>query len=275
MEMGLFPMGTRLSPRDPAIPAWDKIKDHEEMDLRMATHAAMVHLLDRGVGRIVGKLKEHHQLDNTLILFLSDNGASAEGGKLGFTGARGGDPKARTGTPDSYNSFGIAGANMCDTPFRRYKMFSHEGGISTPLIAHWPKGIPARLNGSLSEAPGHVIDLLPTCLDLAGADYPKRHAGKDVIPAEGMSLKPALQGEKMPARALYFEHTGNAAVRIGPWKLVREHRKPWELYNLAKDRTELHDLSASEPERAEALQAKWQAWARRVGVEPWPVRKRK
>jgi arylsulfatase len=275
MAMGLFPEGTRLAPRDPAIPAWDKVTNPYEMDLRMATHAAMVHLVDRDIGRVVGRLRQHDQLDDTLILFLSDNGASAETGPLGFTGSRGGNPEARTGTPDSYNSFGVAGANLCDTPFRRYKMFAHEGGISTPLIAHWPRGIPARLNGDLSETPGHVIDLLPTCLDLAGARYPKQRLGKDTIPPEGMSLKPALRGEPMPPRELYFEHMGNAAVRDGSWKLVRQHGKPWTLHNLSNDRSEGNDLARDEPERTKALAAKWTAWAERVGVEPWPFKKRK
>ncbi len=274
MKMGFFPKGTRLAPRDPAVPAWDEVGDHDEMDLRMATHAAMVHLIDRNIGRVVAKLHEHGQLDDTLLLFLSDNGASAESGPLGFTGARGGDPKARTGTPDSYNSFGIAGANMCDTPFRRYKMDVHEGGIATPLIAHWPEGIPARLNGSLTNATGHVIDLMPTCLDLAGADYPGTRSGKPIQPPEGLSLRPALEGGDWPERELYFEHMGNAAVRVGPWKLVRAHRKPWALFNLDEDRTEMNDLSSQQPERAQALETKWKAWAERVGVEPWPLRKR-
>ncbi|GAA5480596.1 arylsulfatase [Haloferula helveola] len=274
MGMGMFPEGTKLSPKDAKMPEWSKIEDKDEMDLRMATHAAMVHLIDRGVGRLVEKFEEFDELDNTLILFLSDNGASAETGPTGFTGSRGGDPKARTGTPNSYNSFGIAGANLCDTPFRRYKMFTHEGGISTPLIAHWPKGIPAKRNGSFEISPGHVIDLLPTCTDLAGVDYPSKRGEKDVMPTPGVSLRAALAGETPKERELYFEHEGNAAVRIGDWKLVRGHKEPWSLHNLAIDRTELVDLAKEDPERVESMKAKWKAWAERVGVRPWPVRKR-
>ena len=271
MEMGLFPVGTKLSAPDSRMPDWDKVKDQEEMDLRMATHAAMVHLIDRGVGRVVEKLKQRNQLENTLILFFSDNGASAETGPTGFTGNRGGDPKARTGTPDSYNSFGIAGANLCDTPFRRYKMETHEGGIATPMIAHWPKGIPKKLEGSITTAPGHVIDLMPTCLDLAGA---KLSSNKKITSLEGLSLKPAFQGKAMPERELYFEHMGNAAVRVGPWKLVQANRKPWELYNLETDRTELKNLSKAEPERVKVMAAKWKTWATRIGVQPHPLRRK-
>jgi arylsulfatase len=275
MKMGMFPSHTKLSKQDQSVPAWPKVKDPEEMDLRMATHAAMVHLVDRGVGRIVSKLKALEQLDNTLILFLSDNGASAESGPTGFTGARGGDPKARTGTPDSYNSFGTAGANMCDTPFRKYKMFVHEGGIATPLIAHWPKGIPAKLNGRLTPEVGHVIDLLPTCADVAGATYPQEFEGRAVTPVAGRSLKPVLTGKSVKRpEGLYFEHQGNAAVRIGNWKLVRAHRKPWAIYNLEADRTELADVSKQHPGRTLEMKAKWQAWAERVGVQSWPIKKK-
>ena len=275
LEMGVFPEGTRLSPRDERMPDWDEVKDREEMDLRMATHAAMVHLIDRGVGRVVQTLKKHGEFENTLVLFLSDNGASAESGPTGFTGNRGGDPKARTGTPDSYNSFGIAGANLCDTPFRRYKMYAHEGGVATPLVAHWPEGIPKEMQGRFVETPGHVIDFLPTCLDLAGAAYPETVEGRKITPVEGLSLRASLEGAELPQRSLYFEHMGNAAVRAGDWKLVRAHKKPWELYNLAKDRTELNDLASSEPERVTALEKNWQDWAKRAGVQPWPLKRRK
>tara|TARA_R110002096_G_scaffold61218_5_gene152181 strand:- start:1110 stop:2663 length:1554 start_codon:yes stop_codon:yes gene_type:complete len=276
LEMGLFPDHTKLSPQDEKVPEWSQVKDQDEMDLRMATHGAMVHLVDRNVGRVVAKLEALGQLENTLILFLSDNGASAESGPTGFTGSRGGDPEARTGTPNSYNSFGIAGANLCDTPFRKFKMFTHEGGISTPLVAHWPGGIPKTLNGSLTSDPGHVIDLLPTCLDLAGARYPTEHAGIEVTPVAGRSLKPILTGEKFERpEGLFFEHQGNAAVRLDQWKLVRAHGDPWSLYNLNTDRTELNDLAKTHPERVDEMTATWEAWAGRVGVQPWPIKKKK
>ena len=242
----------------------------------MATHAAMVHMVDRGVGRVVAKLIELSQLKNTLILFLYDNGASAESGPTGFTGARGGDSKARTGTPNSYNSFGIAGANLCDTPFRKFKMFTHEGGIATPLIAHWPNGIPQALNSSITRQMGHVIDLLPTCIDLAGVSYPDQHAGNNVTSVAGRSLRPILTGGKLPRpEGLFFEHQGNAAVRNGKWKLVHARGKRWSLYDLTADRTELNDLASANPERVAAMKAKWQNWAKRVGVQPWPLKRKK
>ena len=274
IEMGLFPEGTKLSPQDENMPEWSEVKDQSEMDLRMATHAAMVHLVDRNIGRVVEKLEKLGQLDNTLILFLSDNGASAESGPLGFTGSRGGDPKARTGTPDSYNSFGISGANLCDTPFRKFKMYTHEGGIATPLVAHWPHGIPANLNGSLTSEAGHVIDLLPTCIDLAGAGYPETYGGNRVTPVAGRSLSPVLAGEKLDRpEGLFFEHQGNAAVRDGKWKLVRAHNRPWSLYDLHADRTELNDVAGSHPAQVEKMTAMWKAWADRVGALPWPVKR--
>ena len=272
-QMGMFPENTRLAPLDPGTPEWDSIEEKEEMDLRMALHAAMVHLVDEGVGRVVDKLRERGELDNTLILFLTDNGASAEGGGTGFVRSDRGDPSAKTGTPESYVSYGIAGANLCDAPFRKYKMYTHEGGIATPLVAHWPNGIPRELNGQFSHETGHVIDFLPTCLELAGLEYPEEHEGIRLIPVAGKSLLPALKGNALGRRELYFEHQGNAAVRIGDWKLVREHNRPWELYDLATDRTELDNLAERNPAKADQLEKNWQTWADEVGVRPWPVRR--
>lgn len=273
-EMGMLPQGTRLAPLDPQTPDWQTVEDKPEMDRRMALHAAMVQLIDEGVGRVVTKLEQLNQLDNTLILFLSDNGASAEGGATGFVRTDRGDPKATSGTPESYVSFGTAGANLCDAPFRKYKKFVHEGGIATPLVVHWPQGVPTDLDGTFVHDVGHVTDLLPTCLDLAGATYPAQHDGRPLTPLAGISLAPVLRGESLGERELYFEHAGNAAVRDGDWKLVRAHGEPWELYDLANDRTELNDLSQQHPERRAELQAKWQAWADDVGVQPWPIKRR-
>ena len=275
IELGLFPEGTKLSPHDAKMPKWSTV-DHDEMSLRMATHAAMVHLVDAGIGRIVERLRHHDELDNTLILFLSDNGASAESGATGFTGNRGGDPKARTGTPTSYNSFRISGANTFDTPFRRYKKYAHEGGIATPLIAHWPNGIPKPQRGQWSRELGHVIDFMPTFLQIAGADYPRRRGDLDTIPLAGRSLLPALRGGVIErSEGLFFEHMGNAAIRLGQWKLVRARGKPWSLYDMSSDRTELDDVSKEHPTIAADLKAKWSAWAKRVGVNRRPAKKGK
>jgi arylsulfatase len=155
-------------------------------------------------------------------------------------------------------------------------MFNHEGGIATPLITHWPAGIDSSLRGRFTSAVGHVIDLLPTCVDLAGAKYPTGFEGHSVTPAAGRSLAPVLRGESIDRpEGLFWEHQGNAAVRLGDWKLVREHGRPWELYNLAADRTELNDLAAKNPEKSRELESRWTSWADRVGVEPWPVKRNK
>ena len=275
LQMGLFENHTKLSPQEETVPAWSELENQDEMDLRMATHAAMVHLVDRGMGRMVAKLKELGQFERTLILFLSDNGASAESGPTGFTGARGGDPKARTGTPNSYNSFGVAGANLCDTPFRKFKMFAHEGGIATPLIAHWPEGIPERLNGSITRQMGHVIDLLPTCIELAKARYPSSRRGNKLIRPAGRSLTPILSGGRLERpEGIFFEHQGNAAMRDGKWKLVRAHAQPWSLYDLQADRTEWNDLAQVQPQRVAAMATRWKTWAKSVGVQTWPIKAR-
>ena len=239
----------------------------------MAIHAAMVHLIDEGVGRVVAKLNDLGELDNTLVLFLTDNGASAESGPTGFVNSKRGDPQAKTGTPQSYVSFGIAGANLCDTPFRKYKMYAHEGGIATPLVAHWPQGIPTELKGRLTGDVGHVIDLLPTCLDVAGVNYPSQRNGSELVPVAGVSLTPALRGQSLGSRELFFEHQGNAAARIGKWKIVRQRGDPWELYDIKADRTELNDLAGEQPERVADLKVKWRSWADAVGVKPWPIKK--
>jgi arylsulfatase len=237
------------------------------------------------VGRLVADLRERGQLDNTLILFMSDNGGNAEGGVKGIleaTPLKGrkfisgpGTPKPKPGvfTPgagDSKVFCGESWANLENTPFRRYKHFNHEGGIATPLIAHWPDRIAAK--GGLRTQPGHVIDIMATCVDVAGAKYPAQLNGNAILPMEGKSLVPAFGNQAIERDAIYWEHLGNAAVRVGDWKLVRLGRDgAWELYNLKTDRTELHDLAAQEPARASELAAKWEAWAVRAHVKPYPV----
>jgi len=227
----------------------------------MAVYAAQVDALDQGVGQIMAALIKAGRDENTLVLFLSDNGASAEGGRRGFTKGKQG---AETGTPDSYDSYGLSWANASNTPFRWFKSRVHEGGISTPLIARWPRGIQRR--GQLEAQVGHVIDLLPTCLDVAGMAYPERFQERDRLPPEGISLRNVFTGKPKQERTLFWEHEGNRAVRVGDWKLVAIRGKPWELYNLAADRTERNDLSTKDPARVERLAGLWQAWADRCGV---------
>jgi len=219
--------------------------------------------MDRAVGRLVDSLKQRGVLHNTLILFLSDNGANAESGPQG---------KLTGKSPGSVNSDVFQGqswATLSNTPLRRYKHFNHEGGISTPLIAHWPAQITAP--GTLRTQPGHLVDVMATCADAAGATYPAEFKGHAVLPMEGRSLLPAFKGQPIERGAIYWEHEGNAAIRDGDWKLVRlGYNGPWELYNLKADRTELHDLAAAEPARAKELAAKWEAWAERAQVKPYP-----
>jgi arylsulfatase len=278
---------------------WTGVKDKKWEAAGMEVYAAMVDRMDRGVGKLVAELKRTGQFDNTLILYLQDNGGCAE--PQGRTGnanhpnitrperptlpamkpeefAAGGSvpkqtrdgypvrmgPKVMPGPADTYVAYGRGWASVSNTPFREYKHWVHEGGISTPLIAHWPKGIPAR--GELRKQPGHLIDVAATCVDLAGATYPK-----DAPPLEGRSLRPAFADRSLDRGAIFWEHEGNRAVRVGDWKLVAKHGRPWELYDLSKDRVEANDLAATAPERVKELAAKYDAYARRAKVEPWPV----
>jgi arylsulfatase len=269
-EMGLFPRDTVLSPRDPQAKAWSEMPEEAQRELarRGEIYAAQIDCIDQNVGRLVAKLKELGQFDNTLILFLSDNGCSAEGGPGGFSRGR---PDAPLGTGLSYASAGLEWANASDTPFRRFKMDTYEGGIATPLIAHWPKGIASR---RFVRQPGHIIDIMPTLLDVAGAEYPSHVAGRSIMPTEGRSLTPLFKGGKREDHgALFWEHQGNRAVRQGKWKLVAAHKGPWELYDLEADRTELHDLSEKSPEKVREMKTLYENWAARCGVQPWPVKK--
>jgi arylsulfatase len=265
LSHGIVDKTWALSPRPNEVAAWDSLSeaDKDRFDHIMAIYAACVAHMDTAVGRLVAALKERSVLDNTLILFLSDNGGNAESGVRGRL--EGDSP----GAADSTVFCGQSWATLENTPFRRYKHFNHEGGIATPLIAHWPAGIAAR--GELREQPGHLVDVMATCVDLAGAKYPAEFHGQAIQPMEGRSLVPAFANQPIQRDALYWEHEGNAAVRVGDWKLVRLGRNgPWELYNLKTDRTELHDLAAAEPARAAELAAKWDAWASRANVKPYP-----
>ena len=264
LEQGIIRPEWPLSPRDEEVPAWEDAEDKEYWALLMAVYAAMVDNMDQGIGRILDSLEEKGELDNTLILFLSDNGASHENvERRGLN-----EPGTQPGERGSYVAYDRPWANAGNTPFRLFKRWVHEGGAATPLVAHWPAGIPAR--GELTHAVGHVIDFMPTCLELAGADYPEEFGGKAIVPVEGESLVPVLRGESPGEhRTIYFEHVGNKAIRDGDWKLVTREDKDgeeWKLFNLVEDRTELHNRIDERPDEAAALSADWQAWAQRVGV---------
>jgi len=243
----------------------ENIKDY--MALKMAIYAAMVDRMDQGIGRIVAALRKHGLLENTLILFLADNGGCSEWGVHGF-GLKKGNTFEKLGGPESWASYGGGWANASNTPFRYYKHYAHEGGIATPLIVQWPKVV--KDTGAWRSQVGHIIDIMPTLLDAAGGAYPKTHSGEAITPAEGVSLLDAFAGKAVERGApLFWEHHGNRAVRDGKWKTVAAAEKsPWELYDMEADRTEVNDLAASQPAIVKALDAKWQAWAERCNVLP-------
>lgn len=264
IQQGLIDPAWKMSPADARD--WDALTDLQkvEMDQRMAVYAAMVERMDWNLGRVIEHLKQRGDLDNTVVLFLSDNGACHEGGMLGGDMRK--DLRGPTGTVDSYRTYGRSWSNVGNTPFRKHKHWMHEGGIATPLIVHWPRGLKTAA-GSLNAQPGHVIDIMPTFCELSGATYPQTKNGHAVTPQVGRSLVPCLQGiQDQEERTLYWEHMGHAAIRQGNWKMVRVNKKPWELYDLQADRTELEDRAGEEPERIAKLSADWRAWAAGVGV---------
>jgi len=288
IDLGLIAKDTPLSPRSPYEtrrdfartgdnPAWDSLDADRRADLarRMAVYAAMVDRMDRNVGRVIDDLKKNGQLDDTLILFLSDNGACAEWDPHGFdvnSGPRNVLHAAadldKMGQPGTYHSYGSGWANACNTPFRLYKHYCHEGGIRTPLIAHWPKGIADK--GKFRTQPGHMIDVMATLVDVSGATYPTKRGDHAVAPMEGTSLLPAFADKPLARERLAWEHEGNAAIRVGDWKLVRRHNQPWELYDLASDPVELTDLAGKQAERVKDLAGQWETWAKRTQVLPAP-----
>ncbi len=262
-RMGVLTPRHALAPRPPQVPPWETAEGKAEWARRMEVYAAMVDRMDQGIGRVLAALGETGALENTLVLFLSDNGGCPEE----VAGRRLGRPGVPTGARGSYAAYEEPWAYASNTPFRLYKNFLHEGGINTPVVAYWPRGI--RTPGAFTDAVGHVIDVLPTFLDLAGAPAPEQQQSWRPFPLTGRSLVPALTGGALAARGpLYWAYGGHAAVRDGDWKLVYEGRRSraWELFNLAEDPTELHNLAAREPARAAALAGAWRAWAARAGV---------
>ena len=268
-EIGLFPdpAAVKLTPHD--SPLWDRLTDaqRDEMDLRMAIYAAQVEVMDRNIGRLVASLKAAGRLDDTLILFLSDNGGCAEGGMFGSGNVI--DPEKRNA--GYFVNYGQAWANLSNTPFRKYKHFTQEGGIATPLIAHWPAGIPAAADGQWRRQSGYLPDVMATLVDVGGATYPRVRDGHPVPPMQGVSLRPALaaaDGDLRRGRPMFWEHEGNRAVRDGDLKLVStgpesDYGGPgsWALYDLSTDRSETRDLAPSRPAEVKRLADLWWAWA--------------
>ena len=286
VDEGLLKPDWALSAGDPSQPSWNEAQEKAWLLRCMEVYAAQVDRMDQGIGRIIAALEETGQLDNTLVIFLSDNGACAEDipegvtvdelvNKLMIAKARtrtgeevqfGNVPSIMPGPENTYQSYGVAWANLSNTPFRLYKHWIHEGGISTPLICHWPDGIKEK--GGIRHSPGYLPDIMATLLDVTHTAYPQDWEGQAVAPLEGTSLKPLFDQDGQERPAMFWEHEGNAAVRIGNWKLVRNYPGPWELYDLDADRTELHDLAGQHPERVREMSVQYDAWASRCGVLP-------
>lgn len=282
---GIIHPSWKLTDRDPTQPPWTDAEHHEWLLRCMEVYAAQIDRMDQGIGRILAALEETGRLEDTLVIFMSDNGACAEDIPDGVTAAElvslmiakentrdgrpmrfGNDPSLMPGAEDTYQSYGTAWANLSNTPFRLYKHWIHEGGIATPLILHWPKGISAR--DELRHHPGQLPDIMATILDITGADYPARFDGNDILPCEGESLQPSFAADNPERGPLFWEHEGNAAVRIGKWKLVCKYPGPWELFDMEADRTEMNDLAAQNPERVGDMTARYEDWAKRCGVIP-------
>jgi len=315
IEMGLIDPAWKLSDAHSSPYTWDE-SDMKEWHARcMEVYAAMIDNMDQGIGRIKASLARNGKLDNTLIFFLQDNGACAEQygmwrelpADIDEWPLQPMDPSAlqydmeprvtRDGRPmrvgrgvmpgpaDTYIGYDPMWANASNTPFRKFKHWTHEGGIASPLIVHWPFSIPTK--GAFRQQPSHLIDIMATCVDVAGAVYPEVYAENSIYPMEGKSLVPAFQDQPLDREALYWEHEGNRAVRIGDWKLVsKAYDKPrvldlieeipmedWELYNLAEDRSETQDLAVQYPDKVQSMSAQWMEWAKRALVVPKPSEK--
>ncbi len=284
-SLGILDETWEITPRDDQAPPWEEVPDQEWEDLRMAVYAAQIDRMDQGIGKIMAALKAHGVSDNTLVMFLSDNGGCAEflaedsarpqpaqfntptldGSEMRF----GNVPGLRPGPGNTFMSYDLPWSNASNAPFRLYKHWVHEGGISTPFIVHWPD----RLGGSaIVHDPVHIMDIMATCLDAAGAPYPTEREGHGVAPLEGTSMLSLFDGNGPDRQSpVFWEHEGNKAVREGEWKLVCKFPGDWELYNMAEDRTELHDRAGDDPKRVEKMASEYRGWAERSGVQPWPV----
>ena len=271
-EMGIIDERWPLSPRDDESMPWEDVENKALWERRMEVYAAMITRMDENIGKVLDKIRELGKEENTLVLFLADNGGCHESADIeqGTPRNTWGDPNAMPGGVDSFDGYDIPWANVSNTPFRRFKSWVHEGGISSPLVCHWPAGI-KQPPGTITNQVGHIIDLMATAVDLAKADYPA-----DKTPLQGKSLRPIFEsGSRDPHEAIFWEHEGNRAVRMANWKLVsRFNRKakqagPWELYDLAADRSELNNLLEEMPDKAAEMEAVYQAWTERAGVVPF------
>jgi len=287
IEMGIVDKKWPLAPRDERVKPWVDVPYRAWHERRMEVYAAQVDNMDQGVGRILEKLRQVNEADDTLVMFLADNGGCAEEIAAGWKGPHipettrdgrgvqlGNNPNHMPGPEDTYQSYGVPWANVSNTPFRLYKHWVHEGGIAAPLIAWWPSVIrPSSKLGDLTDQPGHVVDIMATCLDAARVPYPKIYKGFTIKPTEGESLLPIFQGRSRQRGPIFWEHEGNRAVREGTWKLVSKHPGAWELYDLEADRTEMNNLAGQNPDVVARLESLYKAWAARANVLPWGQRK--
>jgi len=298
-----------LTERGIGIPAWKDEPVKEWQVRRMEVYAAMIDVMDQGIGRIISTLEQRGELENTIIFYMHDNGGCAEPQgsdtpevastdqqkilKLYpqdslFTGRKpthardGRFIRSGRGVPaggaDSWTAYGIEWANASNTPFRLYKKWTHEGGIASPLIVHWPAGILGK--GELRTHPSHLIDIMATCIDVAGVEYPREYNGNTILPREGRSLVPAFRNESIKRDYLFWEHEGNRAIRVGNWKLVAAVQKAkvftpadenvWELFDMDKDPSETNNLSSTYPDKVRELSGLWQKEALRLMAKPWP-----
>jgi arylsulfatase A-like enzyme len=260
IKMGIIDAKYKMSPREGRVPPWDRLseKQKDAEDLKMAVYCAMIDRVDQNLGRIFAKVKELDEWDNTLILFLADNGGCREQPNT--------TPNVPPGPVESYRTISVGWANASNTPYRKFKSTDYEGGACTPFIAHWPGVIKP---GTMTDQVGHIIDITPTFMDITGAEYPKEINGKKTKPVAGKSLLPIFQGkQRTPHEAIFWQFGAAKAVRQGDWKLVKLGRGDWELYNLKEDRTELNDVAEENSDKAAELAAMWNDWYKAARRRP-------
>ena len=284
--LGIIPQETELSPRDARVLPWEEETDKEWQARRMEVYASMITEMDTAIGRILDQVDANNELENTIIIFLSDNGACAEALPLDeiaeFRRAKnlmstrtrdgrkvtlGNDPDVMPGGEDTYASYGVGWANVSNTPFRLYKRYTHEGGVMSPFIFHWPAG--DLTNGEVNTSTFQLVNVAPTLYEALGVNYPATLNGNKLEPLAGGSMLPALKKSESQSSQLWWEHIGNAAIIRGKWKLVRQYDWDWELYDLTSDRNELKNLANDHPDVVAELTAEWQKLADEYGVIPF------
>jgi len=308
-KLGIISQNALLTERGVTIPAWENEPLKDWQVRRMEVYAAMIDIMDQGIGRIISALEQKGELENTIIFYMHDNGGCAEpldsdqpekplteeqkkgkayssdsvfiGKKPVYNRAgefiRSGKP-VMPGNDNTWVAYGEEWANVSNTPFRLYKHWAHEGGIATPLIVHWPKGIKAK--AELRSQPGHLVDIMATCIDIAGINYPTVFNGNAIQSQEGKSLLPAFKNKTIKRDFIFWEHEGNRAIRSNNWKLVSKAQKnkvftaadenAWELYDMEKDPTETNNLAEKYPEKVKSMAAMWEQEANRTKAKPWP-----